>query len=221
MSTIMSYLTGFGLASGVGAKAFIPVLALGMFHYTDYFELSEQFQWVASPPVLAVIAVLAIAEIVIDSNPDLGIYADTAAYLPKFVAGFIAFAAATGPVDDSMLELGASGLLGGTTATGANWVRNRIRRPFRDFAEDMHDGVGKTASLFEAGAAATVASSAMLMPVASIFLLGGAGLTGLFLLRAVDRRRVACVHCGEPIRPGAVICPHCKGEQSEMPGEGE
>jgi hypothetical protein len=32
-------------------------------------------------------------------------------------------------------------------------------------------------------------------------------------IRAADRRRVACVHCGEAIRPGALVCPHCRADQ--------
>ena len=57
MPSLMSYLTGFGLASGVGAKAAIPVLMLGGLHYTEWFELSERFAWIASPPVMIVLAV--------------------------------------------------------------------------------------------------------------------------------------------------------------------
>jgi hypothetical protein len=214
MPTIMSYVTGFGLAGGSGAKAFIPVLALGAFHHTEYFELSERFQWVASPPVLMVLAVLVIVEIVVDSNPDLAAFGDTAAYLPKIVAGFIAFAAATGEVDSSLLELGGSGMLGGGTAAGVHWVRNRIRRPIRDSAEVLYGGVGKTASLLEAGASAGVATTAMVAPLISLLLLGGVGVAALFVVRFIENRRVSCVHCGEPIRPGALVCFHCKGEQS-------
>jgi hypothetical protein len=32
-------------------------------------------------------------------------------------------------------------------------------------------------------------------------------------IRATDRRRVACVHCGEAIRPGALVCPNCRADQ--------
>jgi len=54
LENIVSYLTAFGLATGAGTKATIPVIALGLFHHTRYFELSPRWEWIASPPVPAV-----------------------------------------------------------------------------------------------------------------------------------------------------------------------
>lgn len=216
MGELMTYLTGFSLAAGTGAKAFIPVLALGGLHYTQYFELSDRFAWVASPPVLAVLAVLVIVELVVDASPELGEYSDTVAYLPKLVLGFIAFAAATGTVDQSLLELSGSGLLGAGTAAGAHWVRNQARRPLREHVEGMHEGIGKTATLGEAGIATVIAGTGLLVPVVAIMLLGLVGIAAVSMVIVIDRRRVACVHqdCGQPIRPGALVCKHCGLEQT-------
>jgi hypothetical protein len=214
MSTLMTYLTAFGLASGAGAKAFVPLLALGAFHYTDYFELAPRFEWIADPAVMIVLGVLVIAEILVDAIPELGEYSDTVAYLPKMAAGFIGFAAVTGTVDDSLTELVASGVLGGGTAVGVHWLRNKIRRPFRDFAEGVHEGTAKLASVGEAGVSATVAGTAVLVPPVSLLLLGGFATTAMVTARAIDGRRTPCVHCGEPIRLGALVCVHCKKEQT-------
>jgi len=212
MSPLMSYLTAFGLASGVGVKAFIPVLALGAFHHTGYFVLSDRWAWIASPAVMVVLAVLVLAEILVDSIPELGELSDTVAYLPKMVVGFIAFAAATGTVDQSLLELTGSGLLGTGTAAAAHWMRNGVRRPIRDYVEDVHEGVSRTAS--EAGVSAVVTGGAIVSPVVGLVLLAVLAGAALMVARALDRRRVPCVHCAEPIRPGAVICVHCGREQS-------
>ncbi len=216
MAPLMSYMAAFGLATGAGAKAFIPLFALGAFHYTSLFELSERWQWIADPVVMAVFAVLIVVEIVVDAHPELGRFADLAAYLPKFVAGFIAFAAATGEVDGSLVSLGASGVLGGGTASGVHWLRNQIRRPFRDAAEHLHDAVGKTASLAEAGTSVTVSGAALVAPplalVAALVLAAAA----LAVTRRVDRRRVPCVHCASPIRPGAAVCVHCGRMQHQV-----
>jgi hypothetical protein len=213
MTPLMTYLAGFGLASAAGAKAFIPVLLLGGLHYTKYVELSEGFRWIADPAVMVVLGVLVVLEIVVDAHPDLGRYADTVSYLPKFAAGFIGFAAAVGTVDENILALGASGLLGGGTASGVNWVRNMVRRPFRDAAEHLHEGVGKVASLSEAGASATLAGTAVVAPPLSLLLVGVLTLGALAVARSIDGRRKECIHCGEPIRPAAVVCPHCRREQ--------
>jgi len=210
METIMSYLTAFGLATGAGGKAAIPLLALGVFHYTPYFELSDRFAWIASPVVMTVLAVIMMVEIVADAHPELGRFADMAAYLPKLAAGFLAFAAVTGTVDDSLQQLLGSGILGGVTAGGATWLRNRIRRPVRDHAEELHDGVGKVAAIGESGLVASLSTAFILVPV-----IGAAGLAlsaggaWFFSQRLEDRRR-PCPHCGRPVRCDALVCPHCR-----------
>jgi hypothetical protein len=214
MESLMTIMAAFGLSAGAGAKAFIPVLALGAFSYTSYFELSERFAWIADPAVMAILGVLVIVEIIVDAHPDLGRFSDVASYLPKIVAGFIGFAAMTGTLNDSMIQLGASGVLGGTTAAGVHWLRNQVRRPFRDFAEDAHESAGKLASVSEAGASATLAGTAFVAPPLSMFVLLGFVTVSVVTLRAVSSRRVACEHCGGDIRPGALVCPHCRVELS-------
>ena len=213
METLMTYMAAFGLATGAGAKAFIPILALGAFHYTPYFDLSGRFAWIADPLVMGIIAVLVVLEIVVDSHPDLGRFSDLVSYLPKIVAGFIGFAAVTGQLDPDVAQLGASGVLGGGTAAGVHWLRNKALQPFRDIAEDTHESVGKVASLSEAGASAALSGSALVVPPVSMVLafafVGGS----VLVARRSESRRVACSHCGEPIRPGALVCVHCKRDQ--------
>jgi hypothetical protein len=213
METLMTYMAAFGLATGAGAKAFIPILALGAFHYTPYFELTGRFAWIADPLVIGILGVLVVLEIVIDSHPDLGRFSDYVSYLPKIVAGFIGFAAITGQLDSDVAQLGASGVLGGGTAAGVHWLRNKVRQPFRDFAEDTHESAGKVASLSEAGASAALSGTAVVVPplsmVLAFALVGGS----VAVARKAEARRVPCAHCGEPIRPGALVCVHCKREQ--------
>jgi ABC-type transport system involved in cytochrome c biogenesis permease subunit len=106
MDSLMTYMAAFGLAAGAGAKAVIPVLALGAFSYTPYFELSQRFAWIADPAVMVVLGVLVFVEILVDAHPELGRFSDVAAYLPKVVAGFLGFAAVTGTLDESLVQLG-------------------------------------------------------------------------------------------------------------------
>ncbi len=213
METLMTYMAAFGLATGAGAKAFIPILALAAFHFTPYFELAERFSWIADPVVMTVLGVLVVLEIVADAHPDLGRYSDVVGYLPKIVAGFIGFAAVTGSLDPDIAQLGTSGLLGGATAGGVHWLRNKIRRPFRDVAEDVHESAGKIAALSEAGASASLAGAALVAPPLSMVLaLAVVGSSAVAALR-VAGKRAPCIHCGEPIRPGALVCVHCKRGQ--------
>jgi hypothetical protein len=212
MESLMTYMAAFGLAAGAGAKAFIPVLALGAFNYTPYFELSDRFAWIADPVVMMVLGLLVIVEIAVDAHPELGRLSDVASYLPKIVAGFLGFAAVTGTLDDSLVQLGASGILGGGTAAGVHWLRNQVRRPFRDLAEDSHETAGKLASFSEAGASATLAGTALVAPPLSAVVLGGFVVVSVVTMRALEGRRVACPECGGDIRPGALVCPHCRSQ---------
>ncbi len=209
MSSLMSMLTAFGLAAGAGAKAFIPLLILGGFHYTPYFELSEKYRWIASPEVMIVLGVLVVLEVLVDSIPELGEYSDLVGYLPKVVAGFIAFAAATGSVDQDLSRLAVSGVLGGGTAAGVHWLRNRIRRPFREIAETLHGGAAKAASVGEAGVSTVVASSAIIAPPVAVAALGVFVLTGFGVSKLFGRRRAVCPACGAQVYPDAVACPSC------------
>ncbi len=213
METLMTYMAAFGLATGAGAKAFIPILALGAFHYTPYFELTERFAWIADPVVMGIMGVLVVLEIVVDSHPDLGRFSDFVSYLPKIVAGFIGFAAVTGRLDPDLAQLSASGVLGGGTAAGVHWVRNKVRQPFRDFAEDTHESAGKLASLSEAGVSAALSGTAMVVPPLSMVLAFSIVGGSVFAARRSAGRRVPCRLCGQPIRAGALVCIHCKREQ--------
>ncbi len=212
MESLMTYMAAFGLAAGAGAKAVIPVLALGAFSYTPYFELSQRFAWIADPAVMIVLGVLVFVEIVIDAHPDLGRFSDVAAYLPKVVAGFLGFAAVTGTLDDSLVQLGASGILGGGTAAGVHWLRNQVRRPFRDLAEDTHESAGKLASVGEAGASAALSGTALVAPPLSALVLAGFVAVSVVTMRTFEGRRVPCGQCGGPIRSGALVCPHCRAD---------
>lgn len=215
MTTLMTIMSAFGLASGAGAKAFIPILALGGFHYTPYFELSNSFRWIADPVVMVIIAILVVVEIAVDAHPDLGRFSDLASYLPKVVAGFIGVAAVVGTVDSNLVALVGSGVLGAGTAAGFHKLRNSIRSPFRDSAEDLHEGVGKAASLSEAGVSAALSGSAFVVPPLSALLAVGVAGGAVAVGRSVNRRRVECISCGEPIRKGALVCFHCGQEQTK------
>ena len=57
---LVTMATATGLAAGAGSRAGIAALGLAVFHYTDYFELAPQFDWLASPAVMAVLGVLAL-----------------------------------------------------------------------------------------------------------------------------------------------------------------
>jgi hypothetical protein len=212
MESILSYLTAFGLSTGAGTKASIPVIALGLFHHTPWFELSPRWEWIASPAVLVILTVLLVIELWADSHPEFGEIVDTIGYLPAIVAGFISFAAATGTVDSSLLQLSASGLLGSGTAVVVRGIRNRMRAPIRQNVEDLHEHAGAIATAGEAGAAAVISAASFVAPVAGAAAAGIAIVSALAIGGALGNRAVPCPHCGAPIDPRALVCAKCKGD---------
>ena len=215
MGQLMSWMTGFGLAAGSGGKAFIPLLVLGAFHYTPYFELSDRFVWIASPAVMVTLGVMALAEILVDSVPELGGYADEVAYLPKIAAGFLGFAAATGTVDENLAKLALSGVLGGGTAAVVHWIRSGYRRPFREIAENAHSGFAKLASLGEAGASTVFSAGAIVLPPITLLFGLLAALVALVGIRFFRPKKRGCPHCGFLLDPEAIVCPSCR---RDIPG---
>ena len=212
MENIVQYLTAFGLATGAGTKATIPVIALGLFHHTKYFELSPRWEWIASPPVLAVLIALLVVELYADSHPEFGSWIDSVGFLPAIVFGFISFAAATGTVDSSLLQLTGSGLLGSGTAVVVKGVRNMVRRPFRDHVESVHEHVGTAATMGEAVFAGGVSAASVLAPVAGAILAGVALLSAISLGAITRGAKAVCPKCAAKIDPRALVCPACRAD---------
>ena len=166
---ILSYMTAFGLATGAGGRASMVLFALGLFHHTEYFTLSEQFLWVGTIPVLFVLGVLTVVEILADMHPEISELNDVAQYLPALLAGFVAFASVTGDVDSSLLHLVASGVLGGVTATTTRYVRNQVSDVTR--LADPTDTSRPFTSMAETGLVAGLMATSFFIPIlVAIFL---------------------------------------------------
>lgn len=143
MGILEQYLTAFGLSAAAGTRASVPVLALGSFHYTPWFELSREWAWIAHPAVMGLLTVLLALEFYAESHPDLSALNRFAGYAPALFSGFIAFASVTGTVDESLQSLAASGALGGITALVVRHARNRFHRavePFQCAGREAHFG---------------------------------------------------------------------------------
>ena len=188
---ILSYMTAFGLAAGAGSRACMVILALGVFHYTPYFELSESYAWVASIPVMFVVAFLALLDILADAFPDISELNDVAQYLPGLVAGFLCFAAMTGSVDSNLLHLVISGVLGGGVATGARFVRNELSEVSRDIAGELSIKTPHmTRSVAETMGTAVAIPAAMVFPVLVVELWDL--VSRVFTLASGNMKRIKC-----------------------------
>ena len=166
---LMNLMTGFGLSTAAGGRASLIALLLGCFHYTEYFELGPSYVWLASPPVMCVLGVVAAAEMYIDSHPDLKDFAHYPSYLSSFIVGFIALSASTGEVDSNLLMLVGSGVLGGVTSSTMRFARNTVTE-YLDHASEavgsvLGDGVvNKKRSWLENAGTVGIGATSILLP---------------------------------------------------------
>ena len=64
---MLAMLTGLGLSAAAGLNAYIPLLLVGVVaRYTDVVTLPPDFVWIENEWVIGVVAVLLLAEVVLD-----------------------------------------------------------------------------------------------------------------------------------------------------------
>lgn len=215
---VLSLLTAFGLAAGAGGRAAFPLLALAYAAEEGYYTPSPAYAWIVSEPVVGILSMLAAVEIMADLHPELSEWADLAGYLPSFVVGAIAFGAATGDVDANVLQLAASGVLGGGTAAASRFLRNQTASVFRDVGASVDDRVHTARSWAETGVTATAMAVVFTHPVAALGLVGVLGaLIGGGAAYWAHRRATRCPS-GHALPRGALVCAAC--HQRELNGAG-
>lgn len=75
---MLAALTGLGLSTAAGLNAYIPLLVVGVLaNLTDAVKLPDGYSWLSNWGVLAVIAVLLMAEFVLDKVPAVDSVNDT------------------------------------------------------------------------------------------------------------------------------------------------
>ncbi|GAA3207488.1 DUF4126 domain-containing protein [Nonomuraea helvata] len=87
-------LTGLGLSTAAGLNAYIPLLVVGVLaNLTDAVKLPDGYSWLSNWGVLAVIAVLLVAEFVLDKVPAVDSVNDTIQTVVRPAAGGVVFSA--------------------------------------------------------------------------------------------------------------------------------
>lgn len=87
-------LTGLGLSTAAGLNAYIPLLIVGVLaNLTDQVKLPDGYAWLSNWGVLAVIAVLLVAEMVLDKVPAVDSVNDMIQTVVRPAAGGVVFSA--------------------------------------------------------------------------------------------------------------------------------
>lgn len=161
---LATIIASFGIGFASGSRAAIPALGIGLAHHTPYFELSEKWLWLASPAVISILAVVALAEVVADRFPDSAELVDLAGWLPKAILAFLGVAATMGSLDASIVTLVSSGLLGAGVAVATDRVRSKARQKTRELADSGAPGADSAAHHLESAAAVGVTAAAIFQP---------------------------------------------------------
>lgn len=210
-SEVMQILTGAGLAGATGHRAFVPPLLIGLAHHMDFVRLSEKFQWLADPKVMAILAVLAIVEYLAEKNPDAPEIVNLAMKLPKLVSGFIVAAAAMGTVDEGVVALSASGILGSATSLGVDTMRAGVKHAIQQPLSDAtHGASDKALGVAESAWSGFVTYLAWVIPILAIVAIAIVASVWLGRKRIEKANRVPCAKCGFLRHPEAKVCPGCR-----------
>jgi hypothetical protein len=91
---MLAALTGLGLSTAAGLNAYIPLLVVGVLaNVTDAVRLPPEYAWMSSGWALAVIAVLLLAELVLDKVPVIDHVNDVIQTAVRPAAGGMVFTA--------------------------------------------------------------------------------------------------------------------------------
>lgn len=167
METVLSVLTGIGVAAACGFRVFIPLLALGVAGRAHVISLNDSFAMFASLPALIALGTAAVVEVGAYYVPWLDHALDVIAAPAAVMAGVLASAASMTNLPPALMwgialigGGGAAGLLHGATSL------------LRLKSTALTGGVGNpVVSTGELLGAVTTAAMALLVPLACAVLL--------------------------------------------------
>jgi len=131
-ASIFALLASFGLSLSAGVRAYLPVLALGIASHFDGLglHLRPGFEWIGSPAVIAVLAVLTIYEISADKIPVVDHLNDIVHTAIRPLSGAILFVATSNTLtDNGTTGLVIAALLGAGIAGTTHVAKAAVVRP--------------------------------------------------------------------------------------------
>ncbi|WP_431893442.1 DUF4126 domain-containing protein [Nonomuraea sp. bgisy101] len=185
---MLAALTGLGLSTAAGLNAYIPLLVVGVLaNFSDAVKLPDGYAWLSNWWVLAIIAVLLLAEFVLDKVPVVDSVNDAIQTAVRPASGGVVFSAtaAAAEFDRStwMAEHPWAGwLIGIVTALFVHVLKSTAR----PVVNATTGGLGApVASTVEDAGSLGVSLIAIFLPVLVLILLAGMAVFGWWLVRKV------------------------------------
>jgi hypothetical protein len=191
---MLASLSGLGLSAAAGLNAYIPLLLVGLLaRFTDVIVLPEPYRWIQGGWALGVVAVLLVAEVVLDKVAVVDHVNDVVQTLVRPTVGGVIFAATTAAeqADAStwMQQHPWVGVLAGVVVAGAVHAAKATARPLVNVSTV---GAGTpVVSAAEDAASLGMSLVAVFLPVLVVVVLLLLVLAGFALARRVARRRLA------------------------------
>ncbi|MEU6997852.1 DUF4126 domain-containing protein [Nonomuraea sp. NPDC046570] len=191
---MLAALTGLGLSTAAGLNAYIPLLVVGVLaNFTDAVKLPDGYAWLSNWGVLAVIAVLLVAEVVLDKVPVVDSVNDAVQTAVRPVSGGVVFSAtsAAAELDHStwMTENPWAGWLIGIVLAAAVHALKSAARPVVNAGTA---GVGgPVVSTVEDAGSLGLSLIAVFLPLLVLVVLLAGALLAWMTLRRVRRHRAA------------------------------
>ncbi|MFE3454465.1 DUF4126 domain-containing protein [Nonomuraea sp. NPDC059194] len=185
---MLAALTGLGLSTAAGLNAYIPLLVVGVLaNLTDAVKLPDGYAWLSDWWVLAIIAVLLVAEFVLDKVPVVDSINDAIQTAVRPASGGVVFSAtaAAAEFDRStwMTEHPWAGWLIGIVTALLVHVLKSTARPV---VNATTGGLGApVASTVEDAGSLGVSLIAIFLPVLVLLLLAGLVVVAWLLIRKV------------------------------------
>ena len=89
VETILSICLGIGLAASVGFRVFVPLFALSLASYFNFWELNASWQWIGSSSAVIILGIATLVEIFAYFIPLIDNLLDTIAIPLATIAGTI------------------------------------------------------------------------------------------------------------------------------------
>ena len=179
-------MAGITLSAASGLRVFLPLLAVGLAGRAEWLQLEESFAWLASEPVLLVLAIAALLETGAYYVPLVDNLLDLVA-TPAAVGGGTVVLAALMPEMDSLLQWAGALTVGG----GAAGIVQTATVLTRGLSTASSGGLANpVVATGETGGSLALVGMAVFVPIiAGVLVL--AGLIGLlvWVFRLLFRRR--------------------------------
>ena len=164
MESLISIALGIGLAAAAGFRVFVPLFALSLASYFNVWPLNEQWQWLASPFALMILAAACIAEALAYLIPWFDNLLDTLAVPLAGVAGTAVMASTMADLNPAVTW--ALAIIGGG---GAAAVIKGVNAGGRAVSTATTGGVANPIfSIWETVSAAFLSFLAIFFPVLAV-----------------------------------------------------